>query len=428
MNPTDATPDPVPAEPATPAKPPRKAREWGAVRRRGTRWYVRFNHDRREFERGPLTTWSAADKARRKARTLLEAGTPIEQVLSHVFGDFLGAALTFRDAIPHYLGHAKTRKKASTYAADVYRLKTAEAAPWAGKVLGRVEAADLMAWIATRQEATERMRLRKRRPDETAEEFQAAPDRLVKVKFPGASGSTINRDLAIVSAVFEWARKLRYVATNPTRDVEGFSEKGKERTVYLTAAESRALVAAATEPVRTFLLLALHTGMRRGELLSLKWQSVDLTRREVYIAAADEKAGRGRVVPMTAAVHTALAVLKASRPRPAIDGSDVVFTSAAGTALTVGDVRCGFEAAVVAADLPREKSAALCLHSLRHTAASLMVAAGIPLLDVARILGHSQLSVTMKYSHFAPESGRTAIDALGDALSGTPKQANRGGT
>src|ERR1700741_2934223 len=56
------------------------------------------------------------------------------------------------------------------------------------------------------------------------------------------------------------------------------------------------------------------------------------------------------------------------------------------------------------------------LHGLRHTAASLMVGAGVPLFDVAKILGHSTLAVTMRYAHFAPAAGRAAIERLGSAL------------
>lgn len=402
-------------------------REWGQIREREGRFYVRFTAEGRKFERGPFPTEAKARKARDKARLLLEDRAPVADVLANVFGDFDGSRLTFRAAAAKYLEAVKAEKKATTYETDVYRLRTAVGAPWAGKLLARVEPADLIAWRASRRKATERMRLRKRRDGESAAEFAVAEDRKVKMPGPGASVATLNRDLAIVSAVFEWARKLRYVATNPAREVEGYSEKGRERTIYLTSDESRALVAAATGPVRAFLLALLHTGMRRGELLALRWRSVDLERREVYIEAATEKAGRGRTVPMTGPLHAVLDGMKKRRPAPAVDESDLVFMVTAEEALTVGDVRCGFEAAVRGAALPRAKADLLCLHSLRHTAASLMVAAGVPLFDVAKILGHSTIAVTMKYAHFAPKAGRAAIDALGAALSGTAAAPKAGG-
>ena len=55
-------------------------------------------------------------------------------------------------------------------------------------------------------------------------------------------------------------------------------------------------------------------------------------------------------------------------------------------------------------------------HDARHTAASHMVAQGVPLFDVSKILGHKSLQMTMRYAHFAPKAGRAAIDALERAL------------
>lgn len=56
------------------------------------------------------------------------------------------------------------------------------------------------------------------------------------------------------------------------------------------------------------------------------------------------------------------------------------------------------------------------MHTLRHTAASLMVQGGRPIFDVAKILGHQDVKTTMRYAHFAPEAGRDTIDAPGRLL------------
>lgn len=136
-----------------------------------------------------------------------------------------------------------------------------------------------------------------------------------------------------------------------------------------------------------------------------------------------EKTGRGRVIPMTTALLGLLESLRSRRPLPAIDGSDRVFLGPDGSPLKVGLLRGLWEQAIEAAgeEIAVSKRGSLTFHCLRHTAASLMAAAGIPLLDIARILGHSTLSVTMRYAHFAPESGRRAIDALGGALASRGK-------
>ncbi|MDA1194272.1 MAG: tyrosine-type recombinase/integrase [Planctomycetota bacterium] len=74
------------------------------------------------------------------------------------------------------------------------------------------------------------------------------------------------------------------------------------------------------------------------------------------------------------------------------------------------------KAAQACAEIPEDKKPKVTTHVLRHTAASLMVAAGVPIFDVAKILGHSTVTVTMRYAHFAPEAGRAAVKALDGLL------------
>jgi hypothetical protein len=69
-------------------------------------------------------------------------------------------------------------------------------------------------------------------------------------------------------------------------------------------------------------------------------------------------------------------------------------------------------ALAVCPGIPDEKKPRISMHTLRHTAASLMVAAGVPIFDVSKVLGHGSVLMTMRYAHFAPEASRGAIDAL----------------
>ena len=323
-----------------------------------------------------------------------------------------GARLTFREAAPHYLAYASTRKKPSTLEGDVRRLRLLCAAPWAGKILATIRPADFLPWMAERQKPKKvERKTRVRGPD------GRMAIRAVEVEKPGASGATLNRDLALASAVFGWARRAGYVDTNPVRRVERFSEKGREREVYLTAMEANALIDECSPALRPFVLTAIHTGMRRGELLALKWRAVDLERGELLVEPETEKTGRGRVVPLTDELHAELTHLRGHRSRPALDGSDPVFGLHDGEALSVNDLRRLFPTALKRCTIiPLNKRGRVSFHTLRHTAASIMVAAGVPLFDVAKILGHSTLAVTMRYAHFAPEAGQSAVARLGDAL------------
>lgn len=370
-----------------------KPRQWGSVRKRGDRpgYVVRFTLDGRTIERGAGRTWNDADKKRRAARVLAEAGTPLTDILAAVFGDVGGSGASLRDLAPAYLAYAASRKKPSTLKGDTHRLGILKAAPWAKKALGAVTPRDLLAWTAKREAAK-------------------------------VSGSTINRDLALGSALYKWAERAGHVTgDNPFRKVPRYSEKGRARETYLTAAEARGLIDACSPVLRPIVLAALHTGMRRGELLSLRWRSVDLKRGELVVEPEAEKTGRGRVVPLSPDLQTLLKALRASRPRPAVDGSDNVFVVADGSTWGLEALRVALRTTVKACEaIPVAKREGVTFHALRHTAASLMVGAGVPVLDVARILGHSTLAVTMRYAHFAPESGRAAIERLGRSLASAP--------
>jgi integrase len=197
-----------------------------------------------------------------------------------------------------------------------------------------------------------------------------------------------------------------------------------------TAPEASALVSACRGVTAALVESALATGARRGDLLGLRWRDVDFQRRDILFRAATSKARRDRVVPMTDRLHAVLVQLKASRPRPAMDGTDLVYVKRDGTAVHRETLRQDLRVALLRAGdgIPLEKRDAVTFHTLRHTAASLMVAAGVPLFDVAKILGHSTLAVTMRYAHFAPEAGRAAVEKLGAALAGTTaeRQAKAG--
>lgn len=362
-------------------------RQFGSIQARADRpgVYVRFRWKGRRYKRYGGMTKAIAQKKLAQLQTKLDAGVEVARAIAEVFGGVVGATMTFRQAVDLYLVYCATRRTPSTLKSYQQALRLIARARWAGAALGEVTSRDIQGWTGERVAG-------------------------------GASGATVNRNLNLISGLFRWAIRCGYVTDNPVRRVERFSERGRARETYLTAAESRALVASARPGICDVVLTALHTGMRRGELLALRWAHVDLDRRQLVVSAATEKAGRGRVVPMTDALHGRLVELRTEHPR-AISGTDPVFVFVNGGEVTSKALRCGFERAVrVCEGIPLEKREKVTFHCLRHTAASLMVAEGVPLFDVAKILGHSTLAVTMRYAHFAPEAGRAGIDKLGRAL------------
>ena len=167
------------------------------------------------------------------------------------------------------------------------------------------------------------------------------------------------------------------------------------------------------------------TGLRRGELLGLRWSDLDfaagsvtvrqsLQRVDGKLQAVETKTARGRrTVPLPELALAALRALKTAQ-----DGTIralYLFTGSGGEPLS-GDVVYGqFLRATEAARLPRIR-----FHSLRHTAASLLLAQGTHPRVVMEMLGHSTIALTMNtYSHVIPSLEREAADRMNAILSGT---------
>ncbi len=158
------------------------------------------------------------------------------------------------------------------------------------------------------------------------------------------------------------------------------------------------LFAACAQPRNLYLsaivTLAVNTGMRKSETVDLTWERVDLTKDmgfEARIVLYQTKSGKPRGIPLNTA---SVAALTSLMPNPAERGGRV-FARQDGAEW--GSIRTGFERAVERAGLADFR-----FHDLRHTAASHMVIRGRPLRQVADVLGHSSIAMTMRYSHLSP--------------------------
>lgn len=402
----------------------RRRRAFGTIKQRPPRpgYYVRFPWGGRFYERAAGPTREGARNLLTRAEVLLVAGEPIEFVLADVFGDAHGSRLTFRDAVPLYLTYAATRKKPSTLAGDRTRLGLMMRAPWAGEFLTAIRPETLTRWATERRAVPTGSATEPRCATSAGSGGVPPPRRRARA----VSGATVNRDLNLGSALFRWAINMGHVTENPFRRVERFSERGRAREVYLTVAESRALVLSASAFLRPLLVAALSTGLRRGGLLALRWRAVDFDRRELHIEAETDKTGHGRSIGMTPWLVKELCALKGASGVLALDGSDPVFRCADGSPLTIKVLRLAFASAVRRCEaIPLEKRGRVTFHTLRHTAASLLLGAGASLVEIGKILGHSTPAVTMRYAHLAPEAGRSAIERLGAAL-GIPSDEGHG--
>lgn len=187
------------------------------------------------------------------------------------------------------------------------------------------------------------------------------------------------------------------------------------KTDYLTPKESDILLENADGVVHEMILTALRTGMRQGELKGLQWSSVDWENGTITIQHSrcdytkelgSPKSNRVRHIPMHPDVHEVLLKRKANNGYVFVDRDKQPFDNQR-LKLRLAHVR---------------KKAGLRdfgWHTLRHTFASHLVMGGVHVASVQALLGHSNITTTMKYAHLAPSTLRAAIDVLNPKQNGT---------
>jgi integrase len=216
--------------------------------------------------------------------------------------------------------------------------------------------------------------------------------------------ATVNRELTLLKAMLKKAVVWKLLDQNPAGDVKPLPVNN-QRLRYLTSEELERLLEAARCDVAVWLapaiLLAVHTGLRQGELLRLRWQDID---EGLYLATiAQTKNNTPKHVPLNAAARAALAAL----PR---DGATVLAWPWGGPVSNT-TLHAAFKRTCTAAKIQDFR-----WHDLRHTFASHCVMAGVDLRTVQELLGHKTLEMTMRYSHLAPAHKAAAVEKLGAAL------------
>ncbi|TDF35523.1 DUF4102 domain-containing protein [Alteromonadaceae bacterium M269] len=148
-------------------------------------------------------------------------------------------------------------------------------------------------------------------------------------------------------------------------------------------------------------LLAMNTGMRRGELLGLDWQNVDLTNKTLTVISENAKSGKTRHIPLNNEAYNTLKDWKADS-----DSNGYVFKGQDGKQLL--EIRKSW-----AGILNNAKIEDFRFHDLRHHFASKLVMASVDLNTVRELLGHSDLTMTLRYAHLAPEHKAAAVNLIG---------------
>lgn len=215
--------------------------------------------------------------------------------------------------------------------------------------------------------------------------------------------ATVNRELSKLRRMFNIAQREGWIKQNPFAAGESLislaDERKRER--ILTNEEERRLLKACSIPsrehLRPIVIAALDTGMRRGELFSLRWQHVDFEEGVLNIEAFHTKTMKARQVSLTGRLTRELEALYEQSPKQPF-----------GRVFGITDnVKRSFNAARKEAGLLDVR-----FHDLRHTAATRLVGGHMPLSEVGRILGHSQPNTTYRYVNANIDTARRAAAIL----------------
>src|SRR6266702_3816614 len=222
--------------------------------------------------------------------------------------------------------------------------------------------------------------------------------------------ATINRDLSRLRHMLNIAVEWELLEKSPMQGMK-FLRENNARTRYLSVGECHRLIDSCIAPhIRAIVTVALHTGMRLGEILNLRWQDLDFS--SGFILVRDSKNGQARQVGIDSMISTLL------RSWPRLSDQDIVFTSVM-TGGRIVDIRAGFLNACKRAGIT-----GLHFHDLRHTFASQFVMAGGDLYILKEILGHKSITMTQRYAHLSPTYKIRAIDRMNTLWAGAQPQTN----
>ncbi|MEA5033994.1 tyrosine-type recombinase/integrase [Cloacibacillus evryensis] len=241
--------------------------------------------------------------------------------------------------------------------------------------------------------------------------------------------ATLNRSAGYLTSMINWAVNKKIISSNPIADLEHLKETdSKKAWRFLSKNEivilKEALAArdkqvrdgakkciydiplpgAYPDPLTPMVLTALYSGIRWGSLVALHWHSLDLTHGSIYLEADDTKSEDMQSIPINGAL---LAVLHDWQQEFPSAPGDLVFPAPKGGIFY--NVNAAWYELLADAGIGH-----LRWHDLRHTFASQLVMAGVPLNTVRELLGHKNIKTTLRYAHLAPQGLKSAVERLVD--------------
>jgi integrase len=239
----------------------------------------------------------------------------------------------------------------------------------------------------------------------------------------GTKAATINRLNTALQSAINWGVKHKCFASNPLKGLEHLKEHDSEAIVRYLSPEERARLLAALDAreeeirgasgkragvyadyFKPMVLLALNTGVRRGNLFSLVWDDIDFNNRTFTLRAASSKSGKTNRLPLNSAAFDVLSAWRAQSKSKT--GKALVFPSPK-TGTLLNHVQKEWASVMRDADIEKFR-----WHDMRHDFASQLVRGGVDLNTVRELLGHTDMKMTMRYAHLAPDLKAKAVKKL----------------
>jgi len=332
-----------------------------ALYKRGRYYYMDVYHDGRRI-RVSLKTGNRREAQRRYDELRLAL------IRNELLGVKPKKAVRFKEAVKEYLEFSRNRKTESTYDRDLYRIKTILAA-FGERLANRITPQDIDIYINRRAD--------KVRP------------------------ATVNREIAVLKAMFRKFEEWGYVERNPMKNIK-FLDEPLGRVRYLLPHElDRFLKELEEFPqyFRAIVKMALFMGMRRGEILSLEVSDIDFNNALVFLR--NTKNNRLRVIPLSPEVYKELIEMGIHRRK-----RGYVFLNPR-TQEPYRYIKRQWKLL-----LKRAGIADFRFHDLRHTFASYLVMENVDLRTVQELLGHQSLIVTQRYANLSRAQLIDAINKL----------------
>lgn len=219
--------------------------------------------------------------------------------------------------------------------------------------------------------------------------------------------ATVNRELALLRGMLNFAIQNRWLITNPFTLAKGAISTSSEveRDRVLSFDEEARLLSVCTGPrshLGPLLICALDTAMRRGEMFKMRWCDVDFVKNEIFIPQTNTKTEDSRTVGITPRLREELLSLWEVSPK---DENAIVFG-------ITDTVKTAWKTACRLANIEKFR-----LHDCRHTATTRMIASGSPHTEVMKITGHLQLKTFLRYLNTTSETTNRVASRLNNYLS-----------